>query len=357
MIALNVFGPALKYRLDLLKDSSPNIKKYIHVLTDKISYEKFYQDFHNDYTFIFVEDYMNQYELSKIHEVIPNIFIDEEDHFTNSSEYYKSLDNFFSFDIHRFVIPYFISKGIKKFVIADSDMILTDDSEIVELFFNSIPEKSFFSPGMGTDYNLESKREFWKKLNIPNVSENYTIHENICLFDGWARGFNFDTIDDAQEFFNIWNESYLQLLENRKSPTVGVYKNGEGPLIWSNEWIFSHCVEIFKQLKGYEILFDVFYQPGYGVIKNISPIKVFSFHTPRPEDNLFHVYEKYIDKDGVERYPSRGSWYDYKFDYSGKKTVSSFLKNNKEEIEKYYKSFIVFDVEVTDTHAYTRIKK
>jgi hypothetical protein len=44
MIALNVFGPALKYRLDLLKNSSYDVRNYVHILTDKISYDKFYSE-------------------------------------------------------------------------------------------------------------------------------------------------------------------------------------------------------------------------------------------------------------------------------------------------------------------------
>lgn len=32
MIVLNVFGPALKYRLDLLKESSYNVKDFVHIL-------------------------------------------------------------------------------------------------------------------------------------------------------------------------------------------------------------------------------------------------------------------------------------------------------------------------------------
>jgi hypothetical protein len=356
MIALNVFGPALKYRLDLLKKSSYNVRDYVHILTDKISYEKFYSEFHNDYTFVFVEDYMSQYELSVKHEIIPNGFSNEEDHFVNSSSFYKEKNNFFSFDIHRFIFPYFISKGIKKFAIVDSDLILTNKVEVVDEFFKSLPKKTFFAPGMGIDYNLEPKQKFWDSLNIDWVSNKFKTNNKIEFFDGWIRGFNFETIDDAQTFFDVWNTSYLQLLEQRDNPTVGIGKNGEGPLIWSNEWIFSHCVEIFCQLKGYTSTQGISFQPGIVVVHGSNPSKTFGLHMPRPEDNLFHELQKYTDENGVERYPSRGAWYDYRFDYSGKRTVESFIKNNKDELMKYYQN-CNFDVRITDTHVYTKIKE
>jgi hypothetical protein len=87
-----------------------------------------------------------------------------------------------------------------------------------------------------------------------------------------------------------------------------------------------------------------------------NPPKTFGLHTPRPEDNLFYDLQKYIDENGVERYPSRGSWYEYRFDYGGKKTIESFIKNNKKELLRYYQN-CNFDVEITDTHVYTKIKE
>ena len=356
MIALNVFGPALKYRLDLLKKSSYNVRDYVHILTDKISYENFYSEFHNDYTFVFVEDYMSQYELSVNHEIIPNVFSDEEDHFVNSGTFYKENNNFFSFDIHRFIFPYFISKGIKKFTIIDSDLILSNKVEVIDEFFKSLPEKTFFAPGMGVDYTIESKQKFWDSLGIDWVSNKFKLNNQVELFDGWVRGFNFDTISDVQTFFDIWNKSYLQLLEERNNPTVGIGKNGEGPLIWSNEWIYSHCVEIFCQLKDYTITHGISSQPGIMTVYGSNPPKMFGLHIPRPEDNLFHELQKYTDENGVERYPSRGAWYNFRFDYGGRRTVESFIKNNKEELVRYYQNYN-FDVEITDTHVYTKIKE
>ena len=80
------------YGLEL--ESSYNVKDYVHILTDKVSYENHYSEFHNDYTFVFVEDYMAQHELSVKHEIIPNGFSNEEDHFVNSSSFYKEKNNF-----------------------------------------------------------------------------------------------------------------------------------------------------------------------------------------------------------------------------------------------------------------------
>jgi len=353
MIALNVFGPALKYRLDLLKDSSYNVKDKVHILTDRVSYEKFYSDFHKEYTFVFVEDYMSEYELSLKHEIIPNVFENEEDHFVNSNSFYKKNNNFFSFDIHRFILPYFISKGIKKLVIIDSDLILSNKVEKIDKFFESQPEKMFYAPGMGYDYTLDVKQKFWDNLKFEWLKSDIIIPEQITLFDGWIRGFNFETIDDAKKFFELWNTSYLTLLEQRQSPIVGITKNGEGPLIWSNEWIFSHCVSIFEKYLSYNIEYTIAMNPGKVYLPN-DQSQYFGKHCPRPEDNLFHPVYKFKDSNGVERYPSRGAWHDFRFDYDCDRTTPSFIQKNKDELYRYYKSND-FDVEITDTHVYTRL--
>jgi hypothetical protein len=355
MIALNVFGPALKYRLDLLKQSSYDVRSMIHILTDRVSYEKFYTEFHDDYVFLFVEDYMSQYELSLKHELIPNVFENEKDHFENSNAFYKKNNNFFSFDIHRFVFPYFISKGIKNFVIIDSDLILTNNQNVIDEFFNTITNKTFYAPSLGQDFNLNVKQKFWDNLNNEIVPKDFTLPNELTLFDGWLRGFNFETIDDAQKFFDLWNSSYLELLEQRQNPIVQITKNGEGPLIWSNEWIFSHCVKIFELVYGYTIDYSISFNPGNVILPN-KPNVMFGKHCPRPEDNLFYIVQKYLDENGEYRYPSRGAWHDFRFDYDCERTTSSFIQKNKEELVRYYESNGL-KVTATDTHIFTEIKQ
>lgn len=356
MIALNVFGPALKYRLDLLKYSSYDVRQYVHILTDKISYEKFYQEFHNDYNFVFVEDYMSKYELSLKHEIIPNVFNDEEDHFENSQSFYEKNNTWFSFDIHRFIFPYFISKGIKKFVIIDSDLILSNNLNTIIEFFDTQPEKIFYSPMLGGHlYDLESKENFWNNLEIEWLKNKIKFPTDVPNFDGWIRGFNFETIEDANLFFNLWNKSYLTLLDKKNH---SIHKNGEGPLIWSNEWVFATCVYIFCNHFSYNYKNDIAINPGTVYLPN-SKNKYFGIHCPRPEDNLFHKLSKYIDKNGVERYPSRGAWYDYSFDYDCKKTISCFIQRNKNELEKYYKNYVhnSLKINITDTHVLTKLNE
>jgi hypothetical protein len=346
MFALNVFGPGYRHRLDVLKDACPRVKNLIYVLTDKISYNNFYSDLTEDFNFVFIEDIREKYPLSLQHELIPNDYKNEEDHFTNLESFYVSHNNNYSYDLHRFIFPYFIDKGIKKFFIIDSDCIPTNNLEDINEFFSNIPDKSLFGPFMGylpvdnsqSNGEPSAKQLFWKNLSFNKLTDEYTISKDIPYLDGWVRGFNFETTEDTQEFFDLWNSAYLKLLDNRFND-IPIYKNGEGPIIWSTEWLFSQIFDIFVKLKGYKYVGNYTIQPGVISIDN----KLIAIHAPRPEDNLFYNFS------GI-----RGAWHGSVFNYDGKRTISNFIKNNRAELKKYYENRFT-NVEITDTHVYTRI--
>ncbi len=347
MFALNVFGPAYLYRLELLADACPNITKLMYVITDKVSFQKFYKKYENTFNFVFVEDIQKEYPLSIKHEIIPNVFETEEQQFRELEGFYQSKNNYFSYDIHRFIFPFFLKKGIKKFFIIDSDCIPTNRMEDINYFFENIPEKSIFGPAMGYDFlghnevdTNHPKQLFWKRLKFNEYTDDFKIHMKIPVLDGWIRGFNFSSLEDMSEFFNLWNTAYLRLLDDRFKE-MPVYKNGEGPIIWSTEWIFSHCINIFEKYKNYSYNGVFTVQPGVVKIENI----LIALHCPRPEDNLFYTFNG-----------RRGAWWDYTFDYEGIKTISEFIQKNKEELERYYSSREFEQIKLTDTHAFTRTR-
>lgn len=344
MFAMNVFGPVYKYRLDLLKNSSYEIRDKVNILTDKISYNSFYQEFHDDYNFIMIEDLKNKYELSEKYEIIPNIFTDEEHQFRTLEDFYKEKNNYFPFDIHRFIFPYFLERGIKKFIIIESDMMIINNHELIDLFFETLPEKSIFAPIMGHDHDLESKQKFWNSLNINGIPKDILIGQTVPFYDGWCRGFNFDTLSDMKEFFDLWNTAYLGYLNQiTKNTIIGAMPSSEGARIWCPEWIFSECSYIFSKLKNYDLNFNVVHQPGHITFRSPSLTKTIGMHIPRPEDNIYPSVSR-----------RRGAWWDFTFNYDNTKTIKDFIQNNKDELRKYYE-FWNFNVEITDTHAYTRV--
>ena len=55
MFVFNLFGPALKYRLDVFDRCNPDISDYVIIMTDRKSYP-FYKDYHHKYEFFFIDD-------------------------------------------------------------------------------------------------------------------------------------------------------------------------------------------------------------------------------------------------------------------------------------------------------------
>lgn len=347
MFIISNFGPAYKYRLEIIKEACSYSKEFIYVLTDSISYNRFYKDLENYFNFLIIEEIQNQYPLSIKHEILPNVFENEEDQFTNFESFYNSIDNNFSYDIHRFAIPFLVRLGIKKFFIIDSDVIISNNREDIIKYFDNLPTKSMFSPHMGYDaVNLENKQSFWKKLNHNTTTNSFKVTEKICIFDGWARGFSFENTEDMMEFFEIWNAAYLTILDNRREldNKTPIYPNGEGPLIWSNEWVFSHCVDMFIQIKGYGYHSNYCYQPGIFEYKDNNEPKIVAIHCPRPEDNIYYTYKG-----------RRGAWHQFDLKFNNQKTIKDFIMDNKEELLRYYKNTKFSNVRITDTHVYTQI--
>lgn len=376
MFAFNIYGPALKYRLDIMYDACPNVADKILIMTDKKSYP-FYKDYHNIYEFVMVEDYKNQYAFSVEHELLPNVFTDEKDHIKNMKKFYNDKNKNYFYDVHRFIMPVMLDRNITKFFIIDSDVILINDKEKIEQFFHEMPEKSLFASFLGFDItSLKEKNKFWQQvkeltqinmeLNIPYGSGLHPYYEpdkhfplfeqNILagLNDGWAKGFNFANIEDGKTFFNLWNAAIEVLCNN----TVNYFSsNQSGPsetiildrygmdhrTIWGLEHVSSQLMAIFSRELNYNIVRDIVQSPGD--MFNIKNKEIIGKHRPRVEDNLYYG-----------NYNKRGAWYNNDFDYSKTETISDFIKMNKDELQKYYTLECGFSsVEVTDTHVYTRV--
>jgi hypothetical protein len=125
----------------------------------------------------------------------------------------------------------------------------------------------------------------------------------------------------------------------------------DGRKIWSPEFICSNLFFFFYKNLGYHHIANMIINPGdtypySSEIRNQYGMedRLICRHRPKPEDNLYYG-----------EIPPRGAWYNYTFDYSNINTIKDFVTNNKEKLESYYKEY-KFEVEVTDTHVYPKIK-
>jgi hypothetical protein len=323
---IQLTGPAVKYRLDILAKVCPELRHFLICLTNKESYE-LYKEYHNFFEFVIMDDYRSEYPISLEYETFPN-YKTEDEFFAKVGTFYGSKTNrFYPYDIHRFIFPYLIENNILNFAISDTDFIVKNDFELLNKFFKSIPEGTMYGPWHGQDSSsLELKNKFWKDVQefFPTIELNAPF---IRTQDGWMRGFHFKNKEDMKLLYDIWNKSLDTLFENQEYRQILVGHNGA---VCQTEWVISYIIQFFEHQKKY----------SYVNCEKLLQVDNMTIgrHYTRVEDTL------YLGK--------REVWNYLNFDYSDVSNISNFIKNNKEQLYRYYDG--TFKVEVTDTHVYTQ---
>ena len=324
---ITLTGPLLKYRLAILKDACPNAKDYLLFFTDKESYQM-YKEYHHFFDFVIMDDYRENYPISLKYEVFPN-FKTEEEFLKNITNFYgEKTGNYYPYSISRFIFPYLIENDILNFSIICSDTILSNDADFLKTFFESIPSGCCYAPDRGTDnHGIEIKTDFWQEKMQPLFPQIKIETPFMRACDGYIRGFHFRNKEDMKLFFDMWNTSTEQLFTSPKYHSI----NGSNGIISEQEWISGHIMGFFEHQLNYQFVNDI----------DLTEIKgrKSMYHCSRPDDTFYMGSRKSV-------WPQ--------FDYSDRSSISSFIKNNKEELHKYY-SGQPFQHEITDNYVYTRL--
>jgi hypothetical protein len=319
-------GPLLTYRLDVLKEVSPEARHFILILTDKFSYENFFRKYDGFFEFVLMDEYRENHPISLEYEIFPKYLTQEEFYEKIESFYNKDINRFYPFDIHRFIFPYLMEKGILNFCFTDSDFIYNNNFEVLKDFFLGINPGTVYGPWHGEDLYFQ-----WRKQNVwdvlqPDFAGIKLDGPFFRTCDGFVRGFHFKNLKEMEITFNLWNSALYKSFTS-SSQLIG---HG-GKFICQTEWIISHIMQFLKYNFDYEFK-DFFYMraPNY----NQMP----GYHLSRPEDTI------YIGK--------RQDLHHFNFDWSDMSSITNFIKNNKEQLRNYY-SGPFRKIEITDTHVFT----
>lgn len=324
---IQVTGPAVKYRLDILAEVCPELRHFLICLTDKKSYD-FYKDYHNFFQFVLMDEYRVGHDISLQYETFPDYKTEEEFFAKVNSFYGSAAGRFYPYDIHRFIFPYLIENNILNFATSDTDFIVKNDFQLLNKFFNNIPEGTVYGPWHGEDNSsMELKMKFWNEIQqfFPSIELKSPF---LRTQDGWMRGFHFRNKEDMQLVYDLWNKSLEVLFENPEYRYILIGHNGA---IYHTEWVISHILQFMEYQKNYTY-------SNCDSLLNVDNMTL-GRHYTRVEDTL------YLGK--------REVWEYLNFDYSDKSSISNFIKNNKEQLYRYYDG--TFKVDITDTHVYTKI--
>lgn len=324
-----VTGPLATYRFDIMKKVFPDIiKDYIIVFTNTFSLD-LYKDYHKDFTFVNFDELRKDYPFSLENEQFMEVKTEEEFYKNVYEFYYRDFSrpgkkvNLYSYDIHRFALPWLAKNDILNFALIDNDFILTNDRGIVEDYFKEIPDNTLYTTWFfGGDFNAKHiKHQFLKEEVQPLFPDKVFDYSNLLNADGFIKGFKMGNKEDLILFFDIWNKSMKKLFANNHY----LHEITGGRLMFDNFWLSPYITGLFKNW-------------GYS-IRNTHDFRLSGLvgrHYTRAEDTLY--------------YQNRPGWEMYNFDYSDMSSIKNFIKNNKEQLVKYYGPF---KVEVTDSHVYT----
>jgi hypothetical protein len=326
---IQLTGPFLKYRLDILAEACPESRHFLLCLTNRDSYE-FYKEYHDFFQFIIMDDYRKNNSISLKHEVFPNYKTEEEFCDNINSFYGNNTGNFYSYDIHRFIFPYLIENNILNFAFTDTDFILNNDFDLLNNFFENINPKTCYAPWFGEDVqNRELKSKFWLEeiqSDFPQIKLESTFIRNT---DGFVRGFYFDSLENMILVYDLWNTALNKIYD---TPLYRQQICGNNGTIFHTEWVIAHIMQFLEHQLGYLFL-DCH---GLFIVNN----KRVGKHITRVEDTFY--------------LGPRGGWSHYNFNYSNTSSISNFIQNNKPQLHEYYKNHFG-NFEITDNHIYTRI--
>jgi hypothetical protein len=324
---ITITGPAMTYRLDIIKRASPTLlKDFIIIFTNSYSYE-LYKDYHNDFKFVIMDGYRNRYPnlLDK------ELFFDsptQEHYFDNVAKFYSEETRIlYPYDAQRFIFLYLAENNILDFCIIDSDFILNDSIDMINFIFDRQPEKSMCTAWFGLDGNAEKRISFLNTYIKPSYpSVDFSLSNTIAA-DGYLRGFKFENTDHMLLFFNIWNSCIDVLLSDDEFRHIF-----GGRILMDTAWVCPYIMQIFGNM-GYK-RFEMHH------FLDVEGKRV-GVHCTRPEDTFY--------------FGERGNWTEFEFDYSGINNISSFVSRNKKKLRDYYEPRLEI-IEITDTHVYNKVR-
>ena len=320
-LIIPITGPLLKYRLDIIREVSPNVKDHLIIFTDKFSYD-LYEEHHDFFNFVLMDEYRNKDSFSLKYELLPEWKTEKEFLEKFDSFYSNDTGVFYPWEIHRFIFDYLIENNILNFVITQSDFIFQNDSAIIKEFFDTIPQGTFYTPLMGKEPH--NSNYIWSEIQnkFPQLKLKYD--ETLYATDGYFRGFYFNNVYDMKLFYNIWCEAIKIPIKNKSRHMT--------PLFYT-DFIVPSLMQFFTKQKDYK-LYDMY---EFAFVKKFG--KDIGKHYTRVEDTIYAG--------------EREQWKPHNFNYSNTSTVSNFIKNNKDQLKIYYGPF---DTTITDKHVYTRMK-
>jgi len=279
VISYWAIGPSYRTQLkeNLLKQPLDEDWFNIVILTDYPDDFAEFADNKNIIEILDIAEQRKEYDWSFVSEKIPPATMDEEIYSEEFNRLRRENMNF-SYSLHRFSLPWIISKGFSKFVLLDADVYLSYEGHtstekyinyFIQVNFDSMPEDSKMRllPGRIIERDTAETGEFYDTLSalveeeFPDISIAQDF-VSINIGDGPIKIYKFDNLEEASKYFDVWNfvtknimGEYKYLLIN--SNMIGPYAvNDELTIAFINK--FLNIQPMYDVPRAFTVKHDIY---------------------------------------------------------------------------------------------------
>lgn len=255
VVSFWAIGPV--YRMSLKKTIDKYIKAFpepfsFTVLTDHVEdFEYLKQQTDKCLAVLDINEQRKNYEWSFELEPIPEAKTDREytEQFRNNLRYGK----LFSYSLKRFIIPWMIENKVTKFMMADADVH-------IQMVNPDIKTRQDYADAFLAKNGLNNSQEFTDETNYCTGSSIFQTKDplNVEFFndlkalynidkevpewfyvnDGPFRFYHFKSVDDLEQFFDVWNDAV------KMAATDGKYNRTRGPVFLNDELFLASVYSV-----------------------------------------------------------------------------------------------------------------
>jgi hypothetical protein len=186
--------------LPFIENNKDTLHNYVYLVDNYELYEP-YKDL---LTILDIEEVRKDHSWSNneieihFHESNPELYA------KNFKTFYKEKNSLLPFCTMRFLLPYMYQNNILKFTYIGNNVFTTNKQEVIDQYFNSIPEGTFhilkwndlLQPSIIYGHMGDLLKEKFSDLIFP---------ENYCSCDGFGSGFSFKNKEHLQLFYEIFD--------------------------------------------------------------------------------------------------------------------------------------------------------
>ena len=260
--------------LPFIENNKETLNNYIYLVDNYEIYEP-YKDL---VTIIDIEKARKDHPWSNneieihYHEPNPELYA------KNFRKFYQEKNSLLPFCTMRFHLPFMYENDILKFTYIGNNVYMTNKQEVIDSYFNSIPDGTFHVPHLGPiDQTHPCVIYSHVGDSLEKKYPNLIIPKDYWYCEAWAFGFSFKNKEDIILFYEIFDFIVYQYNHSTGADKYHFFQSGHG--YTKIDDILGYIIRIFELNFGYEV-------------KNLLQYwenQTLGYHVTTPHDAIYYA--------------------------------------------------------------------